>query len=84
MGSFGLVRMKAIRTMLDECAPGHSFEEKKHPIWITWQGRTFLGLPIGERGKDDPEIQVGKVRKMIRFLGIEMDCAKRHLPILDT
>jgi hypothetical protein len=80
--SFGLVGLKAIRAMLDACAPGHEFSQKKHRNWVRWKGRTFRGLPIGDRGKQDPEIQVGKVNKMCRFLAIDMKCAQLHIPVL--
>lgn len=74
-----MTSLKAIWTMLDDCAPGYSREEKLHHWWIRWQGKTFESLPLGDRGKADPEIQLGKVRKMCRHLGISLACAGKHI-----
>ena len=74
--------MSAIRTMLEACAPGFRIEEKLHRNWVRYKGKTFPGLPKGEHGKGDPEIEIGHVRKLIRFLGIDQSCAEKHLPTL--
>ncbi len=55
---------------------------KEHRHWVLYKGRIFHGLPKGKHGTHDPEIQVGHVKNMIKFLGIDMECAKQHLPIL--
>jgi hypothetical protein len=68
--------------MLDLCAPGYAIALKKHHWWVTFGGRTFRRLPTGEHGERNPEIQVGIIRQLIRFLIIDMDCAKQHLEIL--
>ena len=74
--------MRAIRGMLAECAPGHTIERKKHHYWVRYESMTFRALPLGEHGKENPEIEIGYIRKMIRHLSIDLDCAKKHLPIL--
>ena len=51
MGSFGVVRLKDIIAMLNECAPGHIFKEGQHKFQVGWKGRTwpymvrFLTIP---------------------------------------
>lgn len=51
-------------------------------IFVRTDGLVFRGLSTGEHGARKPEVQIGSVRQMIRFLGIDMDCAKDHLSIL--
>jgi len=78
----GLVTFKALREMLDACAPGARIVPKEHRNWVLYNGLTFRGLPLGEHGhRKNPEIQVGHIRKMARHLGI-LDCAKRHIQLL--
>lgn len=55
---------------------------REHNYLVTFNGLSYPSLPRGEHGQGDPEIQVGKVRQMIRQLEIDMDCARRHLQIL--
>lgn len=57
--------------MLDRCLPGHTRTEKKHHIWVTYQGKVFQGLQLGDRSKGDPPIGTGHVRRMIRVLEVE-------------
>jgi hypothetical protein len=68
--------------MLDECAPGYTHRIKPHNIWVTFNGRTYPALPRGKKGDTNPEIQVGHIKQMIRFLGIDMECAQGVLKIL--
>lgn len=79
MGSSGLVNLKEIRRMLDDCAPGAVIESKLHKNWVHWGGRTYRGLPLGKHGnRQNPEIEVGHVKRMARFFEI-LDCAKKSL-----
>ena len=82
MGSFGTVPLKDVFRMLDECAPGFARQENIHHHWITYNGKTYRRLPKGGHGKSNPPIQIGHIHKMIRALGIDQDCAKKHLKIL--
>lgn len=68
--------------MLKACAPEFTIERKKHRVWVMYNGLVFRGLPTGEHGERNPEIQVGIIRQMIRKLGIDLACAEKHLPIL--
>lgn len=79
MGSTGLVSLKEIKKMIDDCAPGAVIEFKPHKTWVHWNGRTYWGLPLGKHGaRQNPEIEIGHVKKMARFFEI-LDCAKKSL-----
>jgi hypothetical protein len=68
--------------MLAHCAPGYRMELKKHRYWVYCPGKEiFRDLPKGEHGIHDPEIQMGKVKKMARFLNIE-ECAATFFPAI--
>jgi hypothetical protein len=83
MAGYGQVRLKAIWSMLDQCAPGHKRKKRIHKWLISWKGKSYPSLPTGEHGKrTDPQIELGHIKKMIRFLGIDLDCAKSEIPQL--
>jgi hypothetical protein len=77
MSSFGLVPFDNVREMLDACAAGHELILKKHRYWVRFGGRTYRGLPKGGHGKN--EVKLGTVRQMVRYLGIDEECAGLHL-----
>jgi len=64
-----LVSMKAIREMLQKCAPTYSMELKTHNWFVYFNGLKYPSLP-----KYD-EIEAFHVRKMARVFGIA-GCAK--------
>lgn len=68
--------------MLKACAPSFTSERKKHRIWISYNGLIFRGMPTGEHGEQNPKIQVGHIKHMIRYLGIKLECAREHLSII--
>jgi hypothetical protein len=74
-----LVPLETVRAMLDECAPGHTATRKTHHFWVTYQGKTFQRLPLGEHGARRPEVYIGHVRAMVRLFGIR-ECARRFIP----
>jgi hypothetical protein len=80
MGSTGRIDLKTIRRMLEACVPGTRLVEKTHHLWIyPPSGPYYPSLPRGEHGtRQNPEIEVGHVRKMARFLGI-LKCAQREI-----
>jgi len=83
MTSFGTVPLREIWAMLKDCAEGYTRLQKTHNWVIRWRDRTFPALPLGPHGRrENPEIQVGKVKQMIRHLGVDADCADSHLPQL--
>lgn len=82
MGSVGQAKVKDIFTMLDACLPGHTRRDSKHYWRISHGSKTFATLPLGEHGKGlNAEIEVGWVRKLVRFFEIA-DCAAKNLEIL--
>lgn len=78
------MRLKEIWAMLDMCALGHSVKEKTHHYAVTYQGKTYATLPKGAHGKKEgvADIQIGHIRKMVRHLEIDPDCAARVIPLL--
>ena len=70
--------------MLDDCAPGHTVMVRVHNYVVGYKGRSFPRLPLGPHGKrDNPGIQIGHVKQMVRQLELSSDCVKRHLPQLN-
>lgn len=82
MGSFGTIPLADVLEMLKQCALGHHVREKPHHYWVTYNGQTFTGLPKGGHGQSKPRIEIGHIKKMIRSLEVDMECAKKMLPIL--
>lgn len=81
MSPLRLLTLKVIWEALDHCAPGYEARKSLHHWRVTYQGRTFPTLPLGKHGRrENPEIEVGHVRKMARFLDIE-ECMFRTLDI---
>jgi len=69
--------------MMDHCAPGSRFEQKPHNWWVYFKRKEPAILPLGKHGaRQDPEIEMGHVKKMIRFLDVNRDCASTYFPIL--
>jgi len=78
----GLVRRNDVWRMLDDCAPGHSREEKLHHWWIVYRGKRYTSFPTGAHGvRQNPEIEAGFLRHLVRIFGIQ-DCAARHFPAI--
>ena len=82
MTSSGTVRLSSIFEMLNHCAKGYERKESKHYNIITYREKAYRNFPKGYHGEKNPEIEKGHVRKLIRFLGIDEDCARKHLPLL--
>lgn len=66
------VRQADVFAMLKSCAPGHDARRGTHCWLVTYNGKVYRSLP------DYPNVEIGFVRKMVRFLGINKDCAKAH------
>lgn len=81
MSCFGVVRLKQVLAMLEDCAPGFAIKQRPHNYCVTYRGRSFPRLPRGAHGSKNPEIETGHIKQMARQLGIEQ-CAKDHLPQL--
>jgi len=84
VGSTGQVRLSAIITMLEECAPGNTRVLKTHHYWIEYRGKSYRSLPKGAHGRTDPEIQAPFVRKLVSQLEISPECAKKHFPFIKS
>jgi hypothetical protein len=69
------VSFKDIEVMLNDCAKGSDWRMTTHSRRIRFNGRIYPSLP-----KHD-SIELGHVRKMVRYLQINLECAKKHLPI---
>ena len=81
MATSGRARMSKVRMMLSMCASGFAVKQCLHTQEVQYNGKTFH-LPKGEHGRVDPEIQKGHIKRMIRQLKIDMECAKEHLELL--
>lgn len=67
--------------MLDACAPGYTKRSSTHKWRVMFNRLTYPSLPLGKHGnRKNPEIRVGEVRHMLNHLGVDMDCAHKHLP----
>jgi hypothetical protein len=73
--------MAAVFAMLDDCARGHTRRIGTHRLVVTWRGQTYMGLPKGPGGGADVASAVvahAEIRKAVRMLGIDPECARRH------
>jgi hypothetical protein len=61
-----------VERMLKECAPNSSVRLATHSRVVDFNGKVYRTLPKFDK------IELGHVRKMVRHLGINPDCAKRH------
>lgn len=83
MATTGLIPLKKVWAMLEKCAPGFTAEPREHNFLVTFNGHSFPSLPRGPHGKrENPSIEKGHIRQMIRQLKIDNFCAKKHLPQL--
>jgi len=65
--------LSEVQKMLDECAPGYTIRLANHSRVIHFAGMLYRTFP-----KHDP-VENGHVRKLVRFLGINV-CAVKHFP----
>ena len=80
MASRRVVLLSEILAMLEICAPDSTVIEKPHHYHVSYQGKSYPSLPKGEHGSGArAEIMVGKVKHMVRLLGIDEACAYEHL-----
>jgi hypothetical protein len=61
-----------VKRMLDECAPGYTLRLANHSRVVTFNGKVYRSLPKHKN------VELGHVRKMIRHLGINQECAGEH------
>jgi hypothetical protein len=60
--------------MLKDCAPGSTVRLANHSRVVRFAGKAYPSLPKFDN------IEYGHVRKLVRFLGISVDCAAKYLP----
>lgn len=65
-------RYADVLRMLEDCASGFSVRLATHSRVISFGGRVYRTFP------KFPDIERGHIRKMIRYLGINAECAKKH------
>jgi hypothetical protein len=70
------VGFDVVAHMLKDCAPGFSWRMATHSRVIVFGALTYRALP------KFTDIELGHIRKMIRFLGIAFSCARKHIPNL--
>jgi hypothetical protein len=64
--------------MLRHCAPAHKLVSTEHRYFIYFNKRVYRDFPNGGHGKF--EVKLGTVRNVVRYLGIDEACAKKHIP----
>ena len=79
MATSGRIRMRRIKKMLKECAPSHTIQPTTHYQWVQYNGKTYP-LPRGQHGKrDNPEIEKGHVKQMVRLFKLDAERAEKIL-----
>ena len=63
-----------VHKMLENCAPGHTIRNTTHFLKVQYKGKTFPALPSYNN------IELGHIRKMVRTLEINKECANKHIP----
>lgn len=61
--------------MLEKCASGYDIRLATHSRVITFNGKVYRSMPKFK------EIELGHIRKMVRFLGIDPKCASKFISI---
>ncbi len=62
--------------MLDNCAKGHTLRLANHSRVIIYNGNVYRSMPKFKT------IELGHIRKMVRFLKIDLECATSFIPSL--
>jgi len=77
-----LVALNAVWEMLEQCAPGFTRRASQHYWIVSYQGRSYRTLPLGAHGRrQNPDIETGHVRALIRHLQISRTCAEQYLDL---
>jgi hypothetical protein len=64
-----------VERMLKRCAAGYTMRRTTHGYSIKFNGRTYPSMPKFDN------IELGHIRKMVRHLQINRDCARQTIPI---
>lgn len=77
-----VVKLSDVWRMLDACAAGYLKKASREYWTVTFNGKCYRSLPLGQHGRrENPDIETGHVRSLIRHLEISKDCAKNHVDI---
>jgi len=60
-----------ILRMLEHCARGFDIRRTTHGRRVEWSGKVFPDLPKFDN------VEIGHIRKMVRHLGIDKECARK-------
>lgn len=63
-----------VEKMLKKCAPGHSVRLTTHSRQVRFEGKVYPSLPKHKT------IEHGYIRKLVSFLGLKIECARKYLP----
>jgi hypothetical protein len=69
-------KLGVVQKLLEKCAPGHEIRPTTHFFSVSYKGKLFRTLPTYEN------IELGHIRKMVRALEIDKNCANSHIPNL--
>lgn len=77
-----VVKLNDVWAMLDDCASGHTKRASDHYWIVSYNSKTYRSLPLGPHGKrQNPDIEAGHVRSLVRHLQIPQDCASKHVNV---
>jgi hypothetical protein len=77
-----VVRLNDVWRMLDNCLPGYERKESDHYWTVKYGGRSFRTVPLGAHGRrQNPEIESGYIRSLVRFFSIDQDCVRRFIDL---
>jgi hypothetical protein len=60
--------------LLSNCAPGHTLRNTTHALKVQYNGKSSPALPSYN------DIELGHIRKMVRTLEINKECANKYIP----
>ena len=77
-----VVRLTDVWLMLKNCAKGHTKKASVEYWTVHYNGKSYRSLPVGAHGRrQNPEIESGHVRSLVRHLGISRNCADRFVEL---
>ena len=68
-------RFGDIVKMLNDCAESHELRLTTHFYMVKFNDRVFPTLPKYS------DVEIGHVRKMVRHLKIDRECARQYVPL---
>jgi hypothetical protein len=70
----GTASIADIEELLKNCAPGFTSRNTTHALQIKYNGKSYPSLPSYK------DIELGHIRKMVRTLEINKECANKYIP----